>query len=217
MTQHFANREAAGDALAAHLVSQSIRTDVVVAVPNGGVVVGVRVARSMRVALQIVPVRKLRWSEIPIYGLGAVAPSGVLLNRDRISRLSVPQQQVDLCVAQGRRRITRFEILYGAHLAKSKSIGGQSVLVVDDGAATGYTLCAAIDDVMRLGAKCVVAAIPVASSEAVAQITPCVDSLHCLSVSSDVGFVVDAAYRDFGRVRHSESLRYLEESRDGYE
>lgn len=193
----FRDRRHAGRMLARHLVSHAGRPDVVVlALPRGGVPVGFEVARMLGVPLDVFVVRKLGVPGYPELAMGAIASGGArVLSRELIARLAIPREALDAVVARETAELARRDALYRGE-RPPHALSGRTVILVDDGLATGSTMRAAVEAVRKLGARRIVAAVPVASPDAFARVEEEADECHC--AAAPAGFAaVGEFYADF--------------------
>ena len=175
MDRPFANRREAGIELASKLRQYAGRTDVVVlALPRGGVPVAFEVAEALHAPLDIFLVRKLGLPGHPELAMGAIASGGVrVLTEDVVRWYSVPDRTIEAVARQEQAELERREREYrqGRPLV---DLRGKTVILVDDGLATGSTMKAAVEAARRHGPAQVVVAVPVgapSSCEEVAEIT----------------------------------------------
>jgi len=210
----FANRIEAGRLLAKKLDAYANRPDVVVlALPRGGVPVGYEVARALNAPLDVFLVRKLGVPGHEELAMGAIATGNLLvLNEDLVDYMGISDYLIDRVAAREQRELERREWLYrGA--AKPLSVRGCTVIVVDDGLATGSTMRAAVSALKRLGPAKIVAAVPVAARDACESFTADVDST-CVCVMSPEPFEgVGLWYRDFSQTTDEEVCYLLNHAR----
>jgi predicted phosphoribosyltransferase len=162
VTSIFKDRKDAGQVLARKLAEYRNRDDVVVlALPRGGVPVGYEVAKALNAPLDIFLVRKLGLPGFEEYAMGAIASGGVrVLNEALISECDVPARLVDEVTAREFTELDRQERLYrGAH--HPHDLIGKTVIVVDDGMATGATMRAALTALRQKHPREIVIAVPV--------------------------------------------------------
>src|SRR6202166_4792121 len=162
----FRDRREAGRLLAAKLANYANRPDVLVlALPRGGVPVAYEVARALDVPLDVFVVRKLGVPGYEELAMGAVATGGVrVLNDQFVARLGIPEHMIDAIAARERQELARRERLYrgGRPLP---DVRGRTVIVVDDGLATGATMHAAIQALRQQNPARIVGAVPAASPD----------------------------------------------------
>ena len=208
----FTDRQEAGRALAAALVAHAhAPKTLVLALPRGGVPVGVEVASALGLPLDVLCVRKLGvpWQEE--LAMGAVAPGGVTyLDHTLIATLAIPEATVAAVIARESAELTRREAAYRAG-RPPLSCRGQRVLLVDDGLATGATMRAAVRAARQLGAVQVTVAVPVGPPACCEALRDEVDA--CLCLRRPEGFVAVAQwYRDFPQVTDDEVVAAVAEA-----
>jgi putative phosphoribosyl transferase len=177
----FANRAGAGRELAAALSDYRNRDNVaVLALPRGGVPVAYEVARELRTPLDVFVVRKLGLPAQPELAMGAIASGGVqVLNDEVVHALGVPQETIEKVAAREREELARRERLYRGDRSP-QSVEGKTVILVDDGVATGSTMRAAIKALREQKPAELVVAIPVAPPETVEALRREADNVVCV-------------------------------------
>jgi predicted phosphoribosyltransferase len=200
----FADRRAAGKALAAQLSHLSGRIDVVVlALPRGGVPVGAEVARALGAPLDVFVVRKLGFPGYPEFAMGAIASGGVrILNEALLADYRVPRSAIDAVLRAERTELARRERLY-RQAASAVSVAGRTVVIVDDGLATGATMLAAVEAVRRLQPASVVVAVPVGAGDACQALRRVADAVVCVRTPEPFG-AVGLWYEEFGETTDDE-------------
>lgn len=204
MPAAFPNRAAAGKALAQRLGTFADREDVLVlALPRGGVPVAFEVAQQLRLPLDVIVVRKLGVPHFPELAMGAITGGGVcILNEQVLRHLSGGTDIVDQVAAREAAEVERREREYREG-RPPVSLEGRTVILVDDGLATGASMRAAVAAVKQQGAKAVVVAVPAGSAETCAQFRHEVDETICLISSHDFHSVGEF-YHDFSQTSGDE-------------
>lgn len=181
-TERFPNRRVAGMRLAAELGAFADRDDLLVlALPRGGVPVAVEVARSLGAPLDVLVVRKLGLPGHEELAMGAIASGGIrVLNPEVVGMMGVPPAVIDAVAARELEELRRRERLYRGETALPEVVD-RTVILVDDGVATGSTMIAAIKSLRALRPRQVVVAVPVASVEAAAALRAEADAFVTLS------------------------------------
>lgn len=201
----FANRIEAGRRLAHKLQTYADRQDVIVlGLPRGGVPVAYEVARALNVPLDIFLVRKLGVPGHEELAMGAIASGGVReLNEQVLFHLSIPNEEIERVTRGQQRELERREKLYRGD-AKPLEIRGQTVILVDDGLATGSTMRAAVTALKRQEPAAIVVAAPVAARQTCNSFKTQVDST-CVCVLSPEPFDgVGRWYMDFSQTTDDE-------------
>jgi len=178
MSRRFRDRAEAGRLLADRLTPYAGRADVLIlALPRGGVPVAFEVARKLRAPLDILVVRKLGLPGQEELAMGAIAAGGVrVLNDEVVEDLRVPATVIDRVTASEHAELERRERVYRGD-RPAPVLRDQTVILVDDGLATGTTMRAAIAAVRAQRPARLVVAIPVAATESLAALRPLVDAL----------------------------------------
>jgi putative phosphoribosyl transferase len=213
MGRRFADRRDAGRALAAALRDDSAVGDtVVLGLPRGGVVVAAEVAAALGAPLDVVLVRKLGLPEQPELAMGAIAATGDAVETVHTGVAARAGEAVFETVRERElAELWRREHAYRAG-HEPVPLGGRTVVLVDDGLATGATMRAAVAAVRRHRPARLVVAVPVGSPRACGELAPEVDRVVCLE--TPVLFrAVGQAYRDFSATEDDEVVTVLEEAR----
>jgi predicted phosphoribosyltransferase len=164
------DRRTAGRQLAEHLREYAGRSDVtVLGLPRGGVPVAFEIAAALGVPLDVIVVRKLGVPMYPELAMGAIAGKSVFLNHDVLDHLHIDRASFESVLAHEREELRRREVAYRGTRA-APQLAGRTIILVDDGLATGATMQAAILSLEEQHVAAIVVAAPVASREAVAAI-----------------------------------------------
>jgi putative phosphoribosyl transferase len=167
----FADRDAAGRQLARYLEANrdrdpGFRPDLVLAIPRGGVAVAAPIATALGLPLDVLVARKVGAPLQPELAIGAVTRFGEVWNQEVIDSLQLSEAEVGAALAQAERELSSREKRLRA-ARPAQPIVGRSILLVDDGWATGATAAAGVQGLLRAGAAKVIAATPVAAPDAV--------------------------------------------------
>jgi putative phosphoribosyl transferase len=211
----FIDRQDAGRQLASELGPLAVERPVIVALPRGGVPIGFEVARALRAPLDILAVRKLGAPGNPELGVGAVAEDGTgVLDPRSAGMHGMTQAALDATLAlesqELRRRVERYR-----DGRAPIALSGRIAIVVDDGLATGLTDLAAVRALRKRGARRIIVAVPVGSSEAVAMLAEEADRVVCLEVPPRL-LGVGMWYRDFTPVSDEQVVALLAEASAGH-
>jgi putative phosphoribosyl transferase len=213
----FRDRAHAGRVLARALLAYAGRDDVVVlALPRGGVPVAAELARALGAQLDVFVVRKLGLPGHEELAMGAVAPGGVLVLDDRLVRgLGIPDEVLQETVEKELRELERREAAYRAG-RPPLDLEGKTVILVDDGLATGATMRAAALALRKYKPARVVVAVPVASAETCDEFRADVDEIVCALTPSPF-HAVGLWYDDFSQTSDEEVRELLRDSSEDQE
>jgi putative phosphoribosyl transferase len=210
----FRDRFEAGKLLADQLTSYADRADVqVLALPRGGVPVAYEVACRIHAPLDVWVVRKLGAPGIPELAMAAIAPGGVMMTGvGGPGKLSVTAEQVEAIVSRERRELQRREKVYRENRPPA-DVHARTVILIDDGIATGATMRAAIAAVRRLQPGEVVVAVPVASRLTCDLLGREADRVVCVLTPPDLNSVGEW-YQDFSQTTDEEVCTLLKRALD---
>lgn len=205
------DRMAAGRALAGLLEGYRGSDAIVLALPRGGVPVAWEIARALDLPLDLLPVRKLGMPGHAEYALGAIAGGGVrVLNPQALHGAAPDPEYLEQVTARERRELERREQLYRGE-RPPPSLRGRTVVLVDDGLATGATMRAAVQAVRRQAPARIVLAVPVASREALAELRARVEEIVCPLVPDWLSSIGEW-YLDFAQTEDARVLAILAEA-----
>ncbi len=209
----FANRQHAGQQLAEQLLHLTDEQPAVLGLPRGGVVVAAQIAAHLSAPLDVLIVRKLGAPGQPELAIGAVtngARPQQVLNQQVIRTLGVSRNYLDQEIARQLAEVKRRQDLYRGG-RPALPLGARTVIVVDDGIATGATVRAGIAALRRGPLRRLVLAVPVAPAETANSLEPEVDELVCLQTPG-VFTAVGAFYADFGQTTDEQVIDLLEKA-----
>jgi len=206
----FENRHDAGRRLAMELHEYRDKSAVVLAIPNGGVPVALEVAAALRNAdFDVIVSRKIPVPLNPEAGFGAVADDGtVILNEEIVKRIGLNRQQIENEASKVRAAIKQRSILYKGDRPLVR-VSGKTVIIVDDGLASGFTMTAAVESVRHRRPGEIVVAVPVASAAAVNQLKERADKVVACATVSLYKFYIADYYQQWYDVSDNEVLKYL--------
>lgn len=191
----YRNRAHAGRRLADLLLRHDVKDPVVLGLTRGGVPVAYEVARRLGAPLDVLVARKVGAPGRPELAIGAVAPGSVVISDEIVGTLHVSPVYLDRAIEREQRTVERrLRTLREFHPAVS--IRGRSVILVDDGIATGQTMLAALASVRARGAVRVIVAVPVAAGPTVRRLEKTADAVVCGAVIEDLA-AVGMHYEDF--------------------
>ena len=203
----FANRQQAGQRLATALAQYKEKEKTIVAgLARGGVVVAFEVAKALHLPLHVVVPRKIGAPDQPELALGAIMEDGEgVFNQSLIEDLSVSESYLKSEIEKERARAKERLKLYHA---PPPPIQGATVILVDDGIATGATMLAVIQSMRKANAHRIIAATPVASSDALDRIGKAADAVVCLECPADL-FSISMFYQEFDPVEDQTVINLL--------
>jgi putative phosphoribosyl transferase len=205
----FRDRTEAGQRLAAQLGDLADGDSVVLALPRGGVPVGFEVAQALNIPLDVCVVRKLGTPGQEELAMGAIASGGVrVVNWDVIDTFAISTQQIDAVATREARELERREREYRGSRERV-DVRGRTVILVDDGLATGSTMRAAIAAVRQQRPKKVVVAVPVAARSTCADLQEEADEMVCLYAPLQF-YAVGQWYQNFSQTTDEEVRELLE-------
>jgi predicted phosphoribosyltransferase len=207
--KRFRNRTDAGRQLAGKLAPYADRPDVVVlALPRGGVPVASEVARALGAPLDVFVVRKLGVPGHEELAMGAVATGGLrVLNDEIVHGLDIPEREIAAVADRELHELSRRERLYrGDH--PPPDVGGRTVILVDDGLATGATMRAAVQALRQQQPARIVVAVPTASPDTCEALKAAADDVVC-AMTPEPFFAVGHWYDDFTQTTDDEVARSL--------
>jgi predicted phosphoribosyltransferase len=206
----FHDRSDAGRRLAEKLKVYTDRRDVVVlALPRGGVPVGYEVAQTLNTPLDVFLVRKLGVPGREELAMGAIASGGVrVLNEDVVNQLGIAENVIDAVAAEESRELRRREQLYRDD-RPMPVVSGATVILVDDGLATGSTMRAAVAALRRQGPARIVVAVPVGAAETCDDLRKTADEVVCARMPEPF-WAVGIWYEDFTQTTDREVHELLE-------
>jgi putative phosphoribosyl transferase len=208
----FKDRRDAGRILARQLTAYAGRPDVtVLGLPRGGVPVAYEVALALHVQLDIFIVRKLGLPGHEELAIGAIASGGIrVLNEDIIDVLDVPELAIDLVAERELQELQRREHDYRGN-RPAPDIHNRTVILVDDGLATGASMRAAVAGLRAQQPARIVVAVPTAARETCAALEPEVDEVVC-AITPEPFYGVSRWYEDFSQIHDAEVRSFLEEA-----
>ena len=210
MLTQFHDRKEAGKLLAAMLTTYANKQDVIVlALPRGGVPVGFEIAQALHVPLDVIVVRKLGVPGQEELAMGAIAAGGVrILNNDVVQFLDIPDELIDKIAANEQQELERRELLYRGDRT-AYDIRGRTVILVDDGIATGATMHAAVAAIKQRKPSGIIIAVPTAAPSTCDEFALEVDELVCI-IRPEPFISVSYWYKQFSQTSDAEVRRLLE-------
>jgi putative phosphoribosyl transferase len=209
----FENRYDAGRRLAERLGEYADKAVMVLGIPNGGVAVALGVALALKAELDLIVSRKIPLPLSPEGCFGSVTDDGtMILNEEIVRQAGLTQQQINYQVSQVRAEIRNRSLLYHGE-KRPVVIAGRTVIVVDDGLASGYTMRAAIASLRRRKPEKIIAAVPVAPEHVIEEVRRIADGIVTCAVGKEKTFYLSDYYRYWHDISDAEVLHCLKEWR----
>jgi predicted phosphoribosyltransferase len=209
----FENRHDAGRRLAAELGEYRDQSVVVLAIPNSGVPVALEVAAALRAELDLVICRKVPLLLNPEGSLGAAADDGtVILNEEAVKRIGLSRQKLEDEINKVRAEIKQRSLLYKGDRPIIR-VSGKTVIIIDDGLASGFTMMTAVESVHHRRPREVIVAVPVASAMAVKRVEKVADRVITCVTGFMPKFYVSDFYRYWHDLSDDDVVRYLNQWR----
>ncbi len=209
-TMIFEDRREAGRRLGVELIRKGYRNEntVVLGIPRGGLVVADEVAKALSANLDVIIARKLRAPYQPELGIGAVVDGDhVILNENLVNAVGANQEYLNREIAFQKEEINRRLRFYRGN-REAPVVVGKTVIVVDDGIATGYTFRASLESLLQRHSDRLVAAAPVAARDSVEMLTAFADEIVCLDTPVSF-YAVGAWYQNFDQISDQEAAAIL--------
>lgn len=208
----FQDRKDAGRKLSVLLSCYKDSKSMVLAIPAGGVTVAKEIKDALSLSFDLLIVRKIQIPWNMEAGFGAVNLDGyVVFNEDLLRHLRLPKRVITSQVEKTRKTLKKRDVLFRGG-EDFPSLKDKTVILVDDGLASGYTMLAAIEYVKKRNPSKIVIAIPTGSHKTIKKISPFADVLFCLNIRENYPYSVAEAYRNWHDVSDEEVLKIMKES-----
>lgn len=206
----FKDRIDAANQLAEQLKKYKNKDGIVLAIPRGGVPVGYVVAQKLNMPLEIFLSKKIGHPSNPEYAIGSVSLSGVIENG------SLDEVTEEYIQRESERILKNLKEKHALYVGtkKSASLTNKTVIIVDDGIATGSTIKAAIQSVKKSSPKEIIVAVPVAPQETAVKFSRLVDEFVCV-LRPSIFHAIGEFYKDFSQVSDDDVMGYLNRKLDG--
>ncbi|HEY3422746.1 MAG TPA: phosphoribosyltransferase family protein [Methanocellaceae archaeon] len=206
----FKDRRDAGRSLAERL-TKYVGNSIVLAIPRGGVPIGYEISRRLDIPLDLIMPRKLPIPSEPEAGFGAIAPDGtVVLNEDMVRYLGLSKKEIDQIsisvLSEVRRRVREYRGDRPLPDLKNKT-----VIAVDDGLASGYTMIAAVRAIKKSSTKKIIVAVPCSPASSAERLRQEADEVICLFEQQSGPFAVASYYENFPDLTDDEVKSLLKE------
>jgi putative phosphoribosyl transferase len=204
----FENRKEAGMMLASKLLLYKNKQSIILALPRGGVPVGFEVAKALYATLNVLVVRKIGLPLNPEFGIGAVSEGNVrILDKFLVKSLNISERELEEVFRKEEEEL-RYRIKIYRNNKPLPALKNKTVILIDDGLATGVTALAAANSVRMEKPKQIIFASPVCSHDNIRKLDSLVDKTVCLTMSVDLSSIA-ASYRNFEQINDQEVIRLL--------
>jgi len=205
----FANRQQAGKKLADKLKPLNFQNPIILALPRGGVPVGLQIAKALSCPLDIITVKKISSPFNPELALGAAAPDNIVFWEKQTSGHYDDNSLKTFAQTAQRQRQKKDKLLRGEK--PYPDLNDKTVILVDDGLATGSTALAAISWLKTQNPAKIILAVPVAPPDTLEKVKPLVDNIICLHIDSNF-WAVGQFYQDFTQTTDQEVINILKKT-----
>lgn len=206
----FENRLEAGKKLGAELYLYRQENPFILALPRGGVPIAYEIAKILQAPLDVLVVRKIGLSSNREFGIGAIAEGDVqIVDDDTLRTIGVDEEELKDTLKLEKKELQRRVEIYRGH-RPLPDLTGRTVILVDDGMATGMTARAAIESVKKLHPQKIILAMPVCAFDIVENLRSMVNGVICLATPYEF-IAVGAWYRDFSQVSDREVVDLLKQ------
>jgi predicted phosphoribosyltransferase len=188
---------------------EPVVSPIVLAIPSGGVPVGITIAKRLNIPMDLIIVRKIPIPDNPEAGFGSISWDGeVMINRRLVQQLHLNEAEIDSAIQQVKLELTRrMEKFRGKK--PFPQLKGRTVIIVDDGLASGYTMLSAVSSIRKSSPAAIIVTIPTASASALELVSPQVDKIFCLNVRDTMMFAVADAYQEWYDLSEEEVMEIL--------
>lgn len=210
----FKDRDDAGKVLAEMLSPyyEKAKETLVLAIPSGGVPIGLEVAKGLSLPLDLIIVRKIPVPGNPEAGFGALTLDGdVFLNDELVAFLRLSPKEIEDQITKVKTDLQERNFIFRQGTPFPDVIN-KTVLMADDGLASGYTMLACVETVRRKGTSKIVVAVPTAPERSVFRISPIVEEVFCPNIRTERYFAVADAYANWYDLTRNEVLTRLQEA-----
>ena len=203
----FRNRLEAGKQLAKKLSAyKNSREVIVLGIPRGGIEVAAAVAKGLNAELSVIITKKITYPTNPEFAIGAASLDSYVIDEDYKHAEKQLKDDIKKLMSEIKKRYKKY-----AH-GKMPALKGKTIIVADDGLATGHTMEAAIKYARSKNPKSIIAAVPVSSQEAYENIKKLADKVVCLSIPISF-FAVGTFYREFEQLTDEDVIFYLKKNK----
>jgi putative phosphoribosyl transferase len=205
----YADRQEAGRVVASFLEQYGNSDSLVLGIPSGGVPIGLEIARQLNICFDLIIIRKIPIPGNTEAGFGAVSLEGdIVLNEALVRQLGLEKKQIELLIKPVHEQIAGRDLLFRAG-RRFPSLRDKTIILVDDGLASGYTMEVAATVVRRRKPGKVIIAVPTAPAQTINHLSAAVDAIICPNIRDRFYFAVASAYRQWHDLNNEEVLKLL--------
>ena len=209
----FEDRDEAGEKLAEFLKSLIDKNSIVLAIPSGGVPVGKKISQKLKIPFDLILVKKITYPWNTEAGFGAVSIEGdYILNKEAVQYTGLTDEIIETQKEKTIQTLKHRNEIFREN-RPFPDLTGKTVVIVDDGLASGYTMLTAIQMVKRKNPKKIIIAVPTCSKSAVDKLLPEVDAIVCLNYRDFYPYAVADAYKNWYDLTDEDVLYYLKEEK----
>lgn len=207
----YESRESAGKLLSEAITKLNLKNPVILAIPRGGVQVAEAVAKKFDKPIYPLIVKKLPVPGNPEVGFGAVTQNGkIILYEELVKNLKLNEEEIKKISERIMKEMAHRSSVYG--VLQDNQVKSADAIILDDGAATGYSLIAGIYSVKSMNPASITVALPVASKEAAIKIEPLVDNFICPLIDDTYYFAVASYYKEWFDLDENDIVNILKTS-----
>ncbi len=185
---------------------------IVLGIPSGGVPIAIQISRNLVLPMDLLIIRKIPVPGNPEAGMGAITLSGeMFLNEDLIYHLGITPEQIEGQIQRVKKELVERNGLFRKNRPEP-DLEGKTVIIADDGLASGFTTLAAVETCKKAGATRMVVAAPTGSDTAISRLSGKVDEIFCPNIRSGQYFAVAEAYRNWYDLDRNEVVKRLEKA-----
>ncbi|WP_029521883.1 phosphoribosyltransferase family protein [Persephonella sp. KM09-Lau-8] len=209
----FEDRDEAGEKLAEFLKDLVDKDSIVLAIPSGGVPVGKKISQKLKIPFDLILVKKITYPWNTEAGFGAVSIEGdYILNKEAVQYTGLTDEIIEKQKEKTIQTLKHRNEIFREN-RPFPDLTGKTVVIVDDGLASGYTMLTAIQMVKRKNPKKIIIAVPTCSKSAVDKLLPEVDAIVCLNYRDFYPYAVADAYKNWYDLTDEDVLYYLKEEK----
>ncbi|SCY68505.1 phosphoribosyltransferase family protein [Ruminococcus sp. YE282] len=192
------------------IIQAKIRNNTeIVTIPNGGVGVSYEISKKSNKISKLVLSKKIVLDKIPIIGIGALTKDKIILNHDRIKRLNLSNEEIKRYINNAKKKLREDIRLFSNYIVDRKHVAENKIILIDDGVSSGYTIKAALSEILKYNPSSIIVATPIISNASKSLIEKMGVDVISPYISTSPKFVVDEYYDSFKDVSKSDVIKIL--------